>query len=132
MANPQSITFVVPAMSSVVVAAATEAQVPSTQVPSTQVPRTQVPSMQVPSMQVPSIVVASRGGGKESKVMNVPERVCGCLCCFPCITWSVVMRFLCLPCDCIAGHPCGGNACTKLCDAACLMPIVFGDRFPVT
>jgi hypothetical protein len=40
-----------------------------------------------------------------------------------------VLRVVCCPIDCYAGHPCGGNACTQVCDASCLMPIVFGTQF---
>jgi len=72
---------------------------------------------------IPQHVVADRDVIIGKQQFTPPERACGVICCFPCILWSVVLRVICCP---IAQNPCGGNACTSLCDDACLMPIVFG------
>ena len=41
---------------------------------------------------------------------------CSVTCCAPCLVWSALLRVLCLPLDCVSGHPCGGNRCTKFSD----------------
>lgn len=40
--------------------------------------------------------------------------------------WGTVCRVVCCPCDCAAGHMCGGNGCTKYTDDVCLDPVVLG------
>lgn len=77
----------------------------------------------------PPNIVATRFVAIEKKQFTAVERVTGVICCFPCITWSFVIRVICLPYDCLVGHPCGGNGCTKLCDEACLMPLIFGTTY---
>ena len=63
---------------------------------------------------------------KKKEPMTTGERVCGLVFCLPCIGWSLVCRLVCCPCDCMAGHPCGGNGCTTICDDACFLPFCCG------
>ena len=81
--------------------------------------------MQTTNQVMPVPVIATRDC-KECKEYNVCERSCLCLACCPCVGWSVLFRFLCLPCDCMFGHPCGGNGCTNMCDESCFFPVMFG------
>ena len=78
-------------------------------------------------MPVVTEVIATRE--ETCKKYGIGERTCLCVTCCPCFAWSVLFRCLCLPCDCMCGHPCGGNGCTRMCDDSCFFPVMFGNKF---
>ena len=87
----------------------------------------------VPATGVPVQLIASREVGPRVNTedeYNAGKRACLCLCCFPCVGWSVFFRCFCLPSDCMYGNACGGNGCTRMCDDACFFPVMFGKVIP--